>query len=250
MSQQPRHRGAHPEDEGLFADSQVATLRAALHDYCWLLSRGYAIPSTLKLVGDRFQLVDRQRLLLMRAGCTDAQLAHRSRTRRPPSALVGRDVYLDGFNTLITIESALSHGVIYLCQDGCYRDLASVHGTYKRVQETHTAITLIGETLATLHVPRTAWLLDKPVSNSGRLQQLLLEIARDQGWNWEVTLCSSPDAELKRMSATIVSTDSAILDAVEDWFHLNQQVIEQHLPDTCVMDLRTANTTSLGRAGG
>jgi hypothetical protein len=240
MSHPPRHRGPHLKDEELFSDEQVGSLRLALRDLCWLLSRGYAIPSSLKIVGDRYQLVERQRLLLMRLACTDTQRAGRQSTRRSAETLVGRDLYLDGFNVLIAIESALSRSFLFVGQDGCYRDLASVHGTYKRVQETQDALRVIGETLVALQVRKTTWLLDKPVSNSGRLQTILNETAQQHDWHWQVELCQSPDADLKRVSGTVVTTDSAILDAVADWFHLNQEVVERMVPDARVVDLRTS----------
>ncbi len=238
MGHEHRHRGTHPEDMLLFADSQTTKLREALQDYCWLLTHGYAPPSSLKLVGDKFQLAERQRLLLMRSACTESQRLTRQSTRRTPSSVAGCDLYLDGFNVLIALESALSGGFLFVGQDGCYRDLASVHGTYKRVQETHLAIRLIGQCLQNLRIRRACWLLDQPVSNSGRLRQLLLETAEQNEWNWQVDLCSSPDNELQRMSEIIVSTDSVILDSATSWFHLNQQVVEVQIPHAKVIDLR------------
>jgi Protein of unknown function (DUF434) len=51
------HRGPHPEDSRLFAPEAWPVLRQATEDLCWLLSRGYAASSALKLVGDRYQFV-------------------------------------------------------------------------------------------------------------------------------------------------------------------------------------------------
>ena len=62
----------------------------------------------------------------------------------------GEQVVIDGFNLLITLEAALSGGLVLLCRDGCLRDLSSVHGSYRSVQETERAINLIGTTLAEL----------------------------------------------------------------------------------------------------
>lgn len=246
MSHEHRHRGAHPADAALFADEQVPTLRAALHDYGWLLSRGYAAPSSLKIVGDRFGLVERQRLLLMRAACTDAQRDSRRSTRRAASDMAGRELYIDGFNVLIAIESALSGGFLFVGHDGCCRDLASVHGTYKRVSETHAATLLIGETLRELGVPRAVWLLDKPVSNSGRLREQLLKTAEEQGWDWQVELHQSPDYELKKITGTVATTDSAILDAAADWFHLSGEVVARCVPGARVIDLRNDTPGAAG----
>ena len=58
------HRGPHPEDAKLFAPAAWPALREATAELCWLLSRHYAAPSALKLVGDRHQLSARQRAAL------------------------------------------------------------------------------------------------------------------------------------------------------------------------------------------
>jgi hypothetical protein len=42
-------------------------------------------------------------------------------------------ILIDGFNLLITIESALSGGYIFIGVDGGFRDLSSIHWSYKRV---------------------------------------------------------------------------------------------------------------------
>jgi hypothetical protein len=77
-------------------------------------------------------------------------------------------VLVDGFNRLITIEAALSGGALLLCRDGCLRDLASVHGSYRSVQETDEAIRIAGEVLGDLGPAAVSWLRDSPVSNSVR----------------------------------------------------------------------------------
>lgn len=238
MGHEQRSRGDHPEDEHLFCGPQIEKLRDALKDFCWLLTRGYAHACSLKLIGDKFQLTQRQRMLLMRSGCTDQQRQSRLDKHRSLANIAGASLFLDGFNILISIEHALAQGGVFIGQDGCYRDLASVHGTYKRVQQTSEAIRLIGATLHELQVFDTTWLLDKPVSNSGRLREVLVEIASQNRWNWQVHLCQSPDEELKKVTGTVVSTDSVILDAVDDWFHLSQQVIDRHVQSVKLIDLR------------
>jgi len=55
----------------------------------------------------------------------------------------------------------------------------------------------------------------KPVSNSRRMRDLLIEAASQSGWDWQAELCQSPDAELKKINGTVVSTDSVILDSVK-----------------------------------
>src|SRR5205085_6872158 len=163
-----QHRGAHPADRALFAPERVHILRAATADLCWLLSQVYPIKAALKLVGDKHNLTERQRMAIARAACSDASLAHRRANCVPLERLRGASVVIDGFNLIITLETALSGGLLLQCRDACVRDLSSVHGSYRSVVETEQAIRLIGETLALLGVAEALWLVDRPISNSGR----------------------------------------------------------------------------------
>ena len=103
-----RHRGPHPEDAELFAPAVWPALRAAVADLSWLLSRGYAENSALKLVGDRLQLTERQRIAVMRPTCSDQALQHRHQTQVPAERLAGERLDIDGFNVLTTVEAALA----------------------------------------------------------------------------------------------------------------------------------------------
>jgi hypothetical protein len=175
------HRGPHPADEKLFAPKAIDDLRLAVGDFSLLLTKGYAQKSALKLVGDRFSLTDRQRLAVMRGACSDQQRASRRQRRVDLQNLAGESVAVDGYNVLITIEAAMSGGFVFKGRDGCCRDLASIHGTYRKVTETIPAIQLIGEYLQEIDTGRTLWLLDSPVSNSGRLKTLIGELADKNG---------------------------------------------------------------------
>jgi hypothetical protein len=233
------HRGPHPDDAALFAPALLARLREAVADFSLLLTKGYADKSALKLVGDHFSLTQRQRLAVMRNSCSDPQLKSRLARRVPIEALPGQPIAIDGYNLLITIEAALSGGLIFKGRDGCFRDLASIHGTYRKVEETIPAVMLIGTFLAGLRISEALWLLDSPVSNSGRLKTLIARIARENNWPWEIRLTLSPDAELSRTDTIVVSTDSIILDACQKWTNLATEMITQRLPQTSVVDLCT-----------
>src|SRR5687767_6921707 len=102
MPERRTHRGAHPEDESLFAIDQFPALRGAALDLCLLLSKGYSFAASLKLVGDHFSLTARQRTALLRTVCSDDELAHRSRTCLANETIRGEPLYLDGFNVLTT----------------------------------------------------------------------------------------------------------------------------------------------------
>lgn len=237
MPDKRTHRGPHPTDEKLFAPDVVPDLHSALADFSLLLTKGYADKSALKLVGDKFSLTQRQRLAVMRSSCSDKELESRKKRQLSPADIENRPLAIDGYNILITIEAAMSGGVIFKGRDGCFRDLASIHGTYRKVAETIPALELIGRSLEEIKTDHVLWLLDSPVSNSGRLKTIIGQISDKNSWNWEIELVQSPDTELKKTDKIVISSDSIILDECRHWFNLATEIITNKLPDSWIVDL-------------
>ena len=113
-----------------------------------------------------------------------------------PAEVRGRELWLDGYNVLTLLESALSGGVVLLGRDGCCRDIAGIHRRYRKVNETAPVLQLVGETTAGWGVTCCRWWLDQPVSNSGRLKTFIGEAAAAAGWNMPVELAFNPDQNL------------------------------------------------------
>lgn len=239
MGDRRTHRGPHPEDGRLFSLAMSSVLRQATGDLSWLFTRGYSIDAAVKLVGDRYQLKSRQRLAVARCAAGDDAIAARKSRELSAGELAHRDLTIDGYNLLTTVEAALAGGVIIVGRDGCYRDMASMHSTYRKVEETMPAIELIGDGLSDLSVSAVTWLLDKPVSNSGRLAAVLRENAVAHTWNWQVELVPNPDAMMiSAPEETIaVSADSVILDAGREWFNLAKHIVDALANDVWLCDL-------------
>jgi len=234
---QRRHRGPHPDDLRLFAEDAWPALRQAAADLSWLLGRGYPRASSLKLVGDRHNLVARQRIAVSRSTCSDEEAARRASRRAAPEALAGRPLWLDGYNVLTTVEAALAGGILLAARDGALRDMASMHGSYRKVSETLPALDLLGRTLARLGVAEAVWLLDRPVSNSGRLKGIMEERAAAAGWPWRIELAGDPDRVLVEVPELVATADSAILDRCRGWFNLARETVAAGVPQARVVDL-------------
>ena len=239
MPDKRAHRGQHPSDATLFAGDKIPDIQQAVTDYSLLLSKGYAEKSSLKLVGDRFTLTERQRLAVMRSSCSEEQRASRKSRQLDINAVAGQMIAIDGYNLLITIEAAMSGGLIFRGRDRCCRDLASIHGTYRRVNETQPAIELIGGFLRQIGISQALWLLDSPVSNSGRLKTLLRELAEKNNWKWEIELVTSPDAVLIKGEKIVASSDSVVLDKCGKWVDLAGEIIKNRIPAAKIIDLGT-----------
>jgi len=232
-----KHRGPHPEDRQLFAVENCARLRDATGDLSWLLNRGYASTSALKIVGDRYSLVARQRTAVSRCACVDAAANQRQQRQVQAEDLGHQELWIDGYNVLTSLEAALSGGVILHARDGCFRDMASMHGNYRKVQETIPALTILGEILAEWGVSSCRWLLDQPVSNSGRLKTVIQQIAEERDWNWQTCLVRDPDRDLMSTDQIVATADSQILDQATRSFNLARLAIELRVPDAWIVDL-------------
>jgi hypothetical protein len=231
------HRGLASKDGQLFSDKQLPVLRAASADLCWLLDRGYAARSALDLVGNRHNLTSRQRNGVARYACSLEDVQRREQRRVEPSELKGRELWLDGFNVLTMLESALAGGIVILGRDGCCRDIAGIHRRYRKMSETVSALCMVGETAAAWGVTCCRWWLDKPVSNSGRLKTLILENATSAGWKMEAELTFSPDHVLSHTDQIIATSDGIVLDRCQRWVNLVRLIIAERVPRARLLQL-------------
>ena len=149
----------------------------------------------------------------------------------------GQVVEIDGYNVLLSVEAALGGGVLLPAQDLTLRDLAAMSRHYRRVEETRDALRLIGTFLSTWGASEVRWYLDRPVSNSGRLRGLMLEVAEFEQWPWQVELVNDPDPLLKSSENLVATADSVILDAGPKWLNLARLILEPRKDDIWWVDL-------------
>lgn len=238
------HRGAHPADQKLFNSDQLPILRRAVAELSWLLSRGYNVNSSLKLVGDRHGLRERQRLAVSRSACSNTDIQRRKEHCLSVARLRNQNVIVDGFNLIITLEAALSNGPLLIGVDRCVRDLSSVHGSYRSVEETDRALIMVGKALQDLGSSSVVWLLDRPVSNSGRLASRIGELANTHGWPWKVETVFNPDARIMSSPDVAITSDSLILNQVQRWADLKSHLLSKEIPDAWLIDLSSERERS------
>jgi hypothetical protein len=154
-----------------------------------------------------------------------------------PEGLDGQPLWLDGYNVLTTVEAALAGGVVLIGRDTTCRDLASMHGSYRKVAETRPALELVGRTCVDLNIAECFWFLDRPVSNSGRLKKMMAEVAAQAGWPWKIDLVPDPDPLLAATDQIVATADSVILDRCGQWFNLARKTIERYVSDPWIIEL-------------
>lgn len=216
-----RNRGKNTGDDTLFgSEKQIEKLKCAVQDMQYLLSRNYSEKAASELVGNHYKLKTRQIQALRGASASDSQVQHRKNKQLKSQDLQDKTIHLDGFNVLILLESLLSNAYVFQGVDGCSRDLSGVHGTYKRVNQTVRSIELVGAFFQKTQAQKLVWIFDKPVSNSGRIKQIILDFALENNLNWEVDLQYNPDKFLVENAAIVISSDAWILDYCKSWFNL------------------------------
>lgn len=230
-------RGPHPKDLASFGADRLPALRRATYELSWLKGHGYSAKAALKLVGDRYALRDRQRKALQRCAASDVERETRTAKRLELEELEGERVIVDGYNVILTLEAALSGGVLLLARDGVLRDLASLSAHYRRLSVTRPAVELLADELATRGAAAVECLLDRPISNSARLKKLIESIAAERPTPWTVRLSSRTDRDLKRSESIVATADSAILDACGRWVNLARRLVEIHHSEAWIVDL-------------
>ena len=230
-------RGPHPKDAECFAPPALPALRSAVAELSWLLDHGYPKKAALKLVGDRHALRDRQRMAVQRCAASAEDRARRRSHQVEAEALAGGALWIDGYNVLLTVEAALSGGVLLLGRDGVVRDLTSMSGHYRRMRSTRHALEAIATFTATAGCRELVWLFDRPISNSGRLKQAIDAMADAASWPWQVELVASPDRELVASPSIVATADSGVLDRCGRWFNLACEVVRELVPGAWIIDL-------------
>lgn len=229
-------RGFVPTDEREFGVKCLGKLRTAAEEVCFLLNRGYSVKNATTFVGNHHQLSERQRLAIARAVSAENSIRLRKGKELSDKDIDGKTLYIDGFNTIITLEIAYSGSLLLSCMDGTIRDLAGLRGTYSLIDKTDMALQAIADTLEMLHAGKAVFYLDAPVSNSGRLRSRILDIMENRSFDVEVYVENSVDSILETKS-NVVSADAIILDKCESWYDLTKTVIREKIGDYAFVDI-------------
>ena len=219
-------RGYVPDDERNFSPESIEKLRVASRHVLYLINEGYDLKQASTFVGNHFLLSERQRLAVMRSLATAEQLAMRKAKLLTAAEAAGRDVWIDGFNTVITLEVLKCDSILFSCMDGTVRDLASLRGTYRIIPETEDAVRLLFDSLEEMEIHSATVLLDQPVSNSGRLKALMAELASDYPFALDIQIQKDVDRELYEKE-NVISSDSIILDRCLSWINLAAVCMER-----------------------
>lgn len=233
-------RGVDPEDQRWFSEKEISRLKKAQEEVFWLLNRNYSINSIMNFVGGHYQFSIRQRQALKRSTGSKKDIEKRIFKIIPYENIKDDNIYIDGFNLIITLEVALSGGVLVIGNDNAVRDIAGIQGSYRLIDKTDNALEILGKAFNDFKAKNVKFFLDSPVSNSGRLKERILLHSISWHCNTSVDLVPNADMILSDIGR-VVTSDSIILDKCKSWFNLARKIIENYIPNAKLINLSHAS---------
>lgn len=199
----------------------------ALHDYRYLKNHGYKDKSSLKIVGDRYQLAKNERNCLLRGVVEHNISVIRKRKLKTSKYIKNKKLGIDWYNVLITVESYLKGYTIFLADDGIIRDSGAVHGSYRESKITKIAIEKITASLKKIEPGIIEIFIDSPISHSKKMAAKIdTKMNTRLAIPISISLIHSADYKLKVFEGIVASSDSVIMDSIENIFDLPRFILE------------------------
>ncbi len=211
----------------------------AAEDLRYLLSRDYPRTGTLTFVGNHYQLPRDEREILYRGVYPDSVAQARQNKLIPPESMEGRSIGVDGHNVLITLESALSGRVIVSCDDGVIRDTSGVSHAFRPTDLTLQALDLVLDHVVNYNMRSILFLLDAPMSLSGELASQISAAMSGRGIMGRARAVPDPDAELSSFPGIVATSDSILIDRVDEPIDLAGHIIRQIMPSNSFTQVKT-----------
>ncbi len=195
----------------------------AKDDLYLLLNRGYPKPYALRFVGDHYGLKNQERYTLSRTVFPKDYILETKRKKTSLKEIKGKEVFVDGYNVIITTESVLM-GKTFISMDGVLRDIRNVSKKHRITNETIESVDLVLNLLEKYQPSYTQFYLDKMMSKSGKLSEIIREGMEDRDIQGDSETILSVDHVLKNKDGIIATNDSAIILEVKKFIDLPSKI--------------------------
>jgi hypothetical protein len=209
--------------------SKSENLQRAAQDFRYLLNRQYPRKAALVLVGNRYGLTSEDRHLLHRGVFSSKDSQTRRKKRLSIKEIRGSDLAIDGHNVIITIEAELSGRPLVLADDGFVRDISGLSGSFAKSEVTEKALHLILNVLKKWKPRQTLFLLDAPISMSGRLAEEIRDRLKQENLSGDATAVKVPEKILIGFPGIVATSDTTIINPSKKVLDLAGYIITKRI---------------------
>lgn len=209
-------------------------LRKAIHDLRYLLNRGYPRDSAVEYVSDHYLLKKDDRHLLTRCVFSKEEIDDHRCRKVDLDEVEDREIGIDGYNVLITVESILKGDRVIRCGDGFIRDLQASFGKYNISDTTDEAVLEILRKLREMRPEGVFFFFDEQVSKSGELAGFVRRELENIGIDGDAQTAKGADGRVWDCEVS-ASSDRVIIEKSERVLDIPETILEDREPE--LMDL-------------
>lgn len=185
-----------------------------------ILRWGYPKFSTIRFVADHFQLSLEERHILTRVIMPPDKIVSRINKKVACNNIKDRNLLLDGYNVLLSVDSLLKKEPMWFCDDGYIRDTRYYFSKAKQAEDIEEALEAILGFLSETGPKSVFFLLDAQISRSGELAGFIRRKLKEYGISGEAKTSKVVDYELKveggslENNIVLATSDGIIIDSV------------------------------------
>lgn len=205
-------------------DFSVPYLRTKLlkpaRDIRSILRWGYPKYATIRFVADHSQLSIEERNILTRIIMPPDRVVSRINKKVACTGIENKDLLLDGYNVLLSVDSLLKKEPMWFCDDGYIRDTRYYFSKSKHAEDIEEALDAILKFISEAHAKSVIFLLDAQISRSGELAGFIRYKMKEHGIPGEARTSKTVDFELKadgrdpEKSLIVATSDGIVIDSV------------------------------------
>ncbi len=187
-----------------------------------ILRWGYPKFSTIRFVADHFQLSLEERHILTRVIMPPDRVVSRINKKVTCTNIKNRNLLLDGYNVLLSVDSLLKKEPMWFCDDGYIRDTRYYFSKAKQAEDIEEALEEVLRFLSEASPKSVFVLLDAQISRSGELAGFIRHKMREYGISGEAKTSKLADFELKtegenlEKNVILATSDGIIIDSVRE----------------------------------
>jgi len=184
-----------------------------------ILRWGYPKFATIRFVADHSQLSAEERHILTRVIMPPDKVVSRFRKKVACSGIRDRDLLLDGYNVLLSVDSLLKNETMWFCDDGYIRDTRYYFSKAKQAEDIEEALDLVLEFFSEARPKSVTFLLDAQISRSGELAGFIRRKLKGQGISGDAYTSKTADFDLKteggkpEKQLVVATSDGIVIDS-------------------------------------